>query len=54
VEQSPSYGANKSSASQEILRILQTQGVRYLIYKGPPPVPVLTQIKLVPRPHPTA
>ena len=39
MEQSPSSGANKSSASQEILGISQKLGISYFIYKGPSTAP---------------
>ena len=52
MEKSPSWEANRFSASQEIPRILWNPKIHYRGHKCSPPDPILSQLDLVHTPYP--
>jgi hypothetical protein len=54
MQQSPSWEANRLSASKEIPRIVWNLKVHYLIPKSSPPVPILSHIGPIYAPRPNS
>jgi hypothetical protein len=52
MEHSPSWEANRFSASQEVSRILWNPNVHHRNPNNPPPVPILSQISPIYAPIP--
>ena len=54
MEQRPSWEANRSSATQEIPRMLWNLKIHYRFYNIPPPLPIKSKFDPVHAPHPTS